>query len=143
MGIKGKETGMGEAENQITPVRVIFGKNYMTAGVSQREEYRIFYKDIIWAYISVPDDETGECIKPDIADITDGTNGELVVWDKKRRRWIFRTDQIGETAGSLLEKLCMNAPYIVAGGQDWFDISDKAEFDMIREMVKVKRACSR
>lgn len=143
VGKKGKETGMEESEKRIAPERIVFGKSFMTAMAPQGEQYRIFYKDVVWAYIGVPDDETGSCIKPDIVDITDGTEGELVVWDKKRCRWIFRTDQGGETAGSLLKKLCMNAPYIVAGGQDWFDISDKAEFDMIREMVKVKRACCR
>lgn len=142
-GKKGKETGMEESEKRIAPERIVFGKSFMTAMAPQGEQYRIFYKDVVWAYIGVPDDETGSYIKPDIVDITDGTEGEFVVWDKKRCRWIFRTDQSGETAGSLLAKLCMNAPYIVAGGQDWFDISDKAEFDMIREMVKVKRACCR
>ncbi len=134
---------MEESENRITPERIIFGKSFITAKAPQSERYRIFYKDIIWAYISVPDDRTGDCENPDIADVTEEMEGTLVVCDKKRCRWIFQTDRTGQTAGSLLKKLCIHAPYIVAGGQDWFDITQTADFDMVRQMVKVKRACGR
>ena len=138
-----KGTGMGESENCITPERIVFGKSFIAAKTPQGERHRIFYKDIIWAYISVPDDRAGCCGNPDIADVTEDMEGTLVVYDKERCRWIFRTDQTGQTAGGLLKELCIHAPYIVAGGQDWFDISNKADFDMIRQMVKVKRACGR
>lgn len=134
---------MEESEKRIAPERIVFGESFIAAKAPQGEKYRVFYKDIVWAYIDVPDDKNGGCIKPDIADITDDTEGEFVVWDKKRCRWIFRTDLSGQTAGSLLKKLCVHAPYIVAGGQDWFDITEKADFDMVRQMVKVKRACGR
>ena len=132
---------MEASENHITPERIVFGNRCIAAEAPQGKKYRIFYKDIVWAYIVVPGNGDRDCIKPDIADITDGTEGELVVWDKKRCRWIFRTGVSGETAGSLLKKLCMYAPYIVAGGQDWFDISDQAEFDMVCRMVKTRRGC--
>ena len=135
---------MEESENRITPKRVVFGKNSITAKVSREEEYRIWFKDIIWAYVaSAPDDGTGLYGKPDIADITDDMDGALVIFDKKRCRWVLRTGLSGQTAGSLLKKLCIHAPYIVAGGQDWFDITQKADFDMVRQMVKVKRACGK
>lgn len=134
---------MEESENRITPKRIVFGKSFIAADASQKEKYRIFYKDIVWAYISVPNDRTGCCESPDITDVTEDMEGALVVCDKERCRWIFQTDRIGQTAGSLLKKLCLHAPYIVAGGQDWFDITRPADFDMIRQMVKVKRACNR
>ena len=138
-----KGTGMGESENRITPERIVFGKSFIAAKTPQGERHRIFYKDIIWAYISVPDDRSGCCENPDIADVTENMEGTLVVYDKEQCRWIFRTDQTGQRAGGLLKELCIHAPYIVAGGQDWFDISNKADFDMIRQMVKAKRACCR
>ena len=134
---------MGEPEKRITPERIIFGNSFITAELPQGKKCRIFYKDIVWAYIDVADGGTGDYIKPDIADVTEGTEGELVVWDKKRCRWIFRTELSGQTAGSLLKRLCLKAPYIVSGGQDWFDISDKAEFDMVRQMEKIRRTCGR
>lgn len=132
---------MEEVEKRIEPDRVIFGKSFITAEKSQGERYRIFYKDIIWAYVSVPNGRMEDCEKPDIADVTEDMEGELVVCDKKRCRWVIQTDRSGQAAGGLLKRLCLNAPYIVAGGQDWFDISNKQDFDMIRQMVKVKRAC--
>ncbi len=134
---------MEESENRITPERIVFGKNFITAGVSREEEYRIWFKDIVWAYVSASDDGTGCYEKPDIADITDDMDGDLVIFDKRRCRWVLRTGGSGQTAGSLLKKLCIHAPYIVAGGQDWFDITEKADFDMVRQMVKVKRACGK
>lgn len=132
---------MEDFEKRIEPDQIIFGKSFMTAEKSQGEKYRIFYKDIVWAYISVQNDRTGCWEEPDIADVTEDLDGELVVCDRKRCRWVMQTDRSGQTAGSLLKKLCISAPYIVAGGQDWFDISKKPDFDMVRQMVKVKRAC--
>lgn len=134
---------MEESEKRITPERIVFKKSFIAARVSLWEEYRIFYEDMVWAYVSVPNGETEDVQRPDIADITEDVKGDFVVYDKKRCRWVFETDRIGQTAGNLLKRLCFYAPYIVAGGQNWFDITDKAEFDMIRQMVKVRRACGR
>lgn len=134
---------MEESEKRVTPERIVFKKSFISARVSLWEEYRIFYEDMVWAYVSVPSGEAEDVQRPDIADITEDVKGDLVVYDRKRCRWVFETDRISQTAGNLLKRLCFYAPYIVAGGQDWFDITDKAEFDMIRQMVKVRRACGR
>lgn len=134
---------MKDLENRISPEKIIFRKNHITVKVSQREIYRIFYRDLVWTYIRTFHTQDGNYEEPGIEDITEDTEGELVLCDKMRCSWIIETDQIGQKAGEIMRELCMYAPYVLAGGQDWFDRSEEADFDMISEMVKIRRECGK
>lgn len=69
-------------------------------------------------------------------------DGEIVLYDRQHTKWVIQTDQIKEKAGTLLKDLCVHAPYIVVGSQDWFDGSDEKDFGMVGDMVSLMRECS-
>lgn len=139
----GKENIMENMEIKIEPERVLFQKNLIVIEESKTKRRRILYKDIVFAYIRTLDDVTGEYQTLEITDITGRTDGELVLYDREHRKWIIRADRTGQKAGALFEGLCTHAPYILAGGQDWFDCSKEEDFEMVREMVELMRECSR
>ena len=41
----------------------------------------------------------------------------------------------------MLEELTMHAPYILAGGQEWFDEHDEKQFSEIGKMVGIMQGC--
>lgn len=132
---------MENLEIRIMPEKVLFRENCIIITDSENGRYRILYKDIIYAYIRIQDSDTGECLAPEITDITKETDGELILYDNERRQWIIRTDRTREKAGMLFEKLCIHVPYILAGGQDWFNCSQEEDFKMIGQMAEIMREC--
>lgn len=134
---------MKELEIRMMPEKILFRKKHMVIVVSAAEKYQIPFSDIVWAYIRTGEDETGESREPELAEITEDTEGELILYDSRHIKWVIRTDKTGRQAGSLLKELCIHAPYIAAGGQDWFDLSEEPDFGMIEEMVSVMRECSK
>lgn len=134
---------MENMEIGIAPEKVLFQKNLIVIEESKTRRHRILYKDIVFTYIRTRDDKTGEYQAPEITDVTGRMDGELILYDREHRKWIIRTDRTGQKAGVLFEELCAHAPYVLAGGQDWFDCSSKEDFEMVREMVELMRECSR
>lgn len=128
-------------EIRIAPEKVIFRKNHIAVAEPETGRNRIFYKDIVRAYIRIHD-ETGGYLEPEIMDIARDTEGELVLCaGKGNGRWIIRTDRTGQKAGALFEALCLHAPYILAGGQEWFDGLDEEDFGTVGRMVDIMREC--
>ena len=116
-----RENGMKDLETKMIPEKILFRKNHIVMETSQKEKCRIFYKDIVWAYIETKEINSEGIREPGLADITENTKGDLVFYDRLHCRWIVRTDKMNKEAGALLIELCMHAPYIAAGGQEWFD----------------------
>lgn len=134
---------MESLRTKIMPEKVLFQKNFINVIEPETGKYRIAYEDIVYAYIRIRDREGGNCLEPDITEITKETDGELIIYDREHRQWVIGTDRIRKKAGTLFEELCIRAPYILAGGQDWFDCSEKKDFEMIGQMVNLMRVCSR
>lgn len=134
---------MENMEIKIEPEKVLFQKNLIVIEESKTGRHRILYKDIVFTYIRIRDDKTGEYQALEITDITGRTDGELVLYDREHRKWVIRADRTGQKAGALFEELCIHAPYVLAGGQDWFDCTSKQDFEMVGEMVELMRECSR
>lgn len=133
---------MKELEIRMVPEKIFFGKDHIVMAAAETKKYWIPYRDIIWAYIRTKEDRPGEDREPELAEITEDTEGELILYGSQHFRWIVQTEKTGREAGALLKELCMHAPYIAAGGQDWFDPSEGNDLGMIEEMVRVMRECS-
>lgn len=134
---------MRESETKIMPGKVLFRKSQIVLEISSAEKYRIPYREIVWAYVRTKGDEPGGGREPELAEITEETEGELIIYDRQRHRWMIGTGRAGKKAGALLKELCIHAPYIVAGGQEWFDHSGEADFSAVEEMVRLMRECGR
>lgn len=104
-------------------------------------ECRIPYKEIIMGYVKIWSQESGGCHKPEIIDITEDTDGDLILYDYRHCCFHIQTDLVSETAGAMLGELTMHAPYILAGGQEWFDEHNEEQFAEIGEMVEIMRGC--
>lgn len=134
---------MRESETKILPEKILFRKGHTVLEVSPAEKYRIPYREIVWAYVRTGGDGPDGSREPELADITENTEGELILHDRQRRRWVIGTGRAGRKAGALLKELCLHAPYIAAGGQEWFDHSEEADFSAVEEMVRLMRECGR
>lgn len=134
---------MENLKTKIMPEKVLFQENSIDVIEPETGKYRIAYEDIVYAYIRIRNREEENCLKPEITEITKETDGELILYDREHRQWVIGTDRVGKKAGTLFEELCIHVPYILAGGQDWFDCSEEKDFEMIGQMVNLMRACSR
>ena len=102
---------------------------------------RIPYKEIILGYLKVWDRESGGYYKPEITEVTRDMDGDLILYDYRHCCFHIRTDLVSETAGAMLGELTMHAPYILAGGQEWFDEYDEKQFAEIGKMVEIMQGC--
>ena len=137
------KSGMKESEIKIEPEKIFFRNSGIMMEVSQNEKCRIPYRDIVWAYVKTGKDGEEKHGEPGLADITESTKGDLIVYDRRHFGWTIGTGRVDREAGALLKELCLHAPYIVAGGQDWFDDSEDTDFGMVEEMVELMRACGK
>lgn len=126
----------------LQPKEISFKRKYMKIKDLQYGNYRIPYEEIVLAYLSAEDAESGGYYKPGIADITRDMDGDLVLYGCRRDRFTIHTDLLKETAGVMLEELAIRAPYILVGAQDWFDEEDEEQFSQIGEMVEIMRGCT-
>lgn len=117
------------------PEKIIFHKSSIVMTEPGAGRHQIPYQNIVLAYIKVWDDDAGSYLEPEITEITPQMDGELILYDKEKKRWVIRTDKAGKKAGALLEELCIRAPYIIAGGQGWFDRSLESDYEMAGQMV--------
>ena len=134
---------MENLENRIMPEKILFRKSFISLVEQERVKYRIPYKDIVVARIRVWDDKAKCYQEPEITEITGDMEGELVLYDRQHIQWVIQTDQSGRKAGSLLEELCIHAPYIMMGSQDWFNCSEEEDYKIIEQMVRTMRMCSK
>lgn len=134
---------MENLEIRIVPRELLFRKRFITMTDEKTVKHRIFYKDIVLAYLQIWDEKAGCYLEPEITDITGDMEGNLILYDRQHCKWVIQTDQTGRKAGALLEELCIHAPYIMMGSQDWFDCSEEKDFEIIGQMVKTMRECGR
>lgn len=134
---------MENLETRIKPDKISFRKNFIMIKELKTGKYRILYKDIVLAKIRVKGDEEGSYQEPEITDITGNMEGDLILYDRQHTRWVIQPDRTGKKAGELLKELCIHAPYIMVGNQDWFDCSEEADFEMVGQMVSLMRECGR
>lgn len=126
---------MENLETVCIPEKIVFYKNSITMAEKGKGTHRISYQDVVLAYLKVWDEVSGSYQEPEITEITPEMDGEMILYDKGHKRWIIRTEKAGKKAGALLEELCIHAPYIMVGGQDWFDRSLESDFETIGQMV--------
>lgn len=131
---------MGKILNIVLkPQKICFAKNCIKITDSRTGSYEIPYRELVLAGIRIRDRETGGFYEPEITEITEDMEGELLLRDSGNCRFIIGTGQTGRAAGSMLSELSMHAPYILIGNQDWFDSNDKEEFGEVDGMVKLMR----
>lgn len=125
----------------LRPEEIRFKKKYMEIRDSQYGICRIPYKEMVLAYINVRDEESDRCYRPDITEITKNMGRDLILYDSQHCCFNIQMDLTEKTAGAVLGELTRHAPYILAGGQEWFDEEDKEQFFRIGEMVEIMRGC--
>ena len=123
------------------PEKISFRKSYVGIKDAAYGNRRIPYKEIVLGYLRVRDQESGGYYKPEITDITRDMDGDLILYDYRHCCFHIRTDLVSETAGAMLGELTMHAPYILAGGQEWFDEYDEKQFAEIGKMVEIMQGC--
>ena len=102
-------------------------------------KHQIFYKEIVFACLHIHDGETGVFYEPEITEITENMEGEVLLYDINRCCWRLQTNLSGKTAGVILKELAYRAPYILLGGQPWFHIEQKEDFAEFTNMVGLMR----
>ena len=134
---------MAESVIRLRPEKILFRNKSIIIAESGNRKGKIPYEQIVTAFLSVQGGESGDCLEPEITEITGDMDGELILRDRANRRWEIRTDLTGETAGALLEKLCIHAPYVLAGGQSWSGETGEEDFRRLAEMVGLMRSCEK
>ena len=125
----------------LRPEKISFKRSYLGIKDTTYGNRRIPYEEIVLGYLKVPDQESGGCYKPELTEITENMDGDLILYDYRHCCFQIKTDLVSETAGAMLGELTMHAPYILAGGQEWFDEHDERQFAEIGEMVEIMRGC--
>lgn len=123
----------------LQPEKISFAKKCIKITDPRTGSYEIPYRELVLAGIRIRDEETGGFYEPEITEITEDMEGELILRDSGNCRFIIGTEQTGRAAGSMLAELSMHAPYILIGNQDWFDSNDKEAFGEVDGMVKLMR----
>lgn len=124
----------------LRPKRIHLSGSSMEILDSHRGRYKIPYRKIISAFLSVRDKETGIYYEPEVTDITRGMNGDMILYDIENSRWRIQMDLADSTVGSVLADLAMHAPYILIGKPPWLDIDDEEDFAEAVRMTAVMRA---
>lgn len=123
---------------------IVLQSRYLNLTDIQEQTYCIPYEELVLAYISIHDTGSGEensLMKPALEDITEDMDGELVMLDRRHYRWSLQMGLSGKKAGAVLKELSIRAPYMLLGGQTWFDETEEEDFTEVRKMVDIMRAC--
>lgn len=132
---------MGERQNiTLKPEKIRFTENCIRMTDSQAGGYKIPYKNLVQVWIRGKD-RTGAMYEPEIMDITEDMEGELLIRDSKNCFFEIQTELTGKTAGGMLSELSMRAPYILVGKTNWIDLEDDDEYAEISKMLKLMRKC--
>lgn len=121
--------------------QVHFTKNSIRITDLYSGKHQILYKELMFACLSVSDRRTGACYEPEITEITENMEGDLLLYDTHRCCWRLKTNFIGKTAGMIFKELACNAPYMLLGGHPWLDIKNDKDFAEIKNMVSLMREC--
>lgn len=132
---------MGIIEIRLRPENILFEDESVRVVDARTGKHRLFYSEIVLACLRVWDQKKKQYWEPEITDITSDMEGDLILYDKGHCRWEIRTDRSGKKAGSLLEEICIHAPFVMAGFQSWFDRSGRSDFERIAEMGEAMRVC--
>ena len=127
----------------LRPERIHLGGSSMKILDSHRGRYKIPYREIVSAFLSVPDRESGIYYEPDITDITRDMNGDLILYDTENSRWRIQMDLAESTAGNVLIDLAVHAPHILIGGQTWLDADEEEDFAEAVRMTAVMQTVNR
>lgn len=123
---------------------IVFEKEYLKLTDRKEWEYQISYRELVFVYIESYNTESGEegsVTKPALEDITEETDGELVILDCGHCCWKLQTALSGKTAGAILRELGIRAPYLLLGRQAWMDENEEDDFEQARKMVQIMREC--
>ena len=123
----------------LKPEEVRFHKRCIRISDPVSGTYRLPYKEIVSAWLRVREGSNGGMIEPDISEVTDRMEGDLILYDIRRSRWKIQTGRTGRTGGAILLELALCAPYILQGGQRWIDLNDENDFTMAGWMVELMR----
>lgn len=123
----------------LRPQRIQIGRNSIRLVDSGAGRYKIPYKEIVSACICVKDQVSGIYYEPEITDICEGMEGDLIIYDRKHCKWRIQTDLADQMAGGILIQLAVHAPYILLGAQPWFDMEDDEAFSEMISMVETMR----
>ncbi|MEY8324073.1 hypothetical protein AALB47_09185 [Lachnospiraceae bacterium 54-11] len=125
----------------LTVRQIDFTRNSIKVTDIYSDKYQFPYKEIVFASLSILDKETCEFYEPEITEITKEMKGDLLLYDSHGCKWRFQTDLSGKTAGVVFLELSLHAPYIVLGGQSWFEAENEDDFNEIKNMVSLMRQC--
>lgn len=125
----------------LRPQKILFAKRYIEISGGCSGGYRIPYKKIVLACLRIYDKGTDTYYEPEIVNITSDMEGELFLYDTDHCRFKIKTDLAGKTAGAVLLELAIHAPYVLIGGQTWFDVENEMDFAEIGDMVHLMRWC--
>ena len=137
------ERGLQEVKHNMNltlkPEEIRFSKRCIRISDPVSGTYRVPYKEIVSAWLSVRKESNGGIIEPDISEITDRMGGDLFLYDIRHSCWKIQTGLTGRTGGALLLELAFHAPYILLGGQNWIDLDDENDFAQAGRMVELMR----
>lgn len=125
----------------LKPEQIRFTGSGIKIKDSLRGRYKIPYKELITASVEVYDEDSGIYYEPEITDITEEMEGDLLLYNNQHHLWRIRTERLNKPAGSLLAELVRYAPYIMVGRQTWLDLEDAAAFAEAGSMVELMRQC--
>lgn len=123
----------------LRPERIQIGRSSIQIMDPAAGRHKIPYKEIISACISVKDQGSGIYHEPEITDICESMEGDLILYDRRHRRWRILTDLAEQTAGSIVIQLAVRAPYILLGAQPWIDMEDDEAYAEMITMVETMR----
>ena len=123
------------------PERISFKRKRIRLLDGEKGRYQIPYEELVLACLRVTDQESGSSYEPEVTDITEEMEGELVLYDCRRRSVHLRTERLGRKAGSLFSELLEHAPYLLAGGSFWLDREDEEGMAEAYRMVTVMKEC--
>lgn len=125
----------------VKPKQLCLTSNEIEIIDCRMKQYRIPYGDLILATLIISNEEKGICCEPEITEITNELEGDLILYDCRHIRWQIPLKGTGRTAGSLLSELAAYAPHILIGKQTWIDIENEKDFEEIGKMVNLMSRC--
>lgn len=117
----------------------VFGKDSLKVTDVHKEEYEIPYGEIVLVYIASCG-EDGICA-PELSDITEDTDGTIVICNSQQNRFEIRADLAEHAAGEVFKSLTEYAPHALFGSQPWLNEYDAGQFEEVLEMVDIMKEC--
>lgn len=116
-----------------------FKEDFIEITEITQEKFQLPYDEIIMAYIEIYDNATGEVYRPELADITEDTEGEVILCSLRNCRFRLEAERTGKRAGYILKQLALHAPYILMDSLGWLEEENVEEFAEAERMVSIMR----